>query len=231
MKWLYFLIDFFTVIIPFIFSFHPKIKFYKTWKAFFTSAIIVAIIFTIWDIVFTSLGVWNFNPHYVTGIYFFNLPVEEMLFFICIPFSCVFTFYCLDKFYNIAWKPKNENIFCIILSLCLLITGFIFLDKCYTSVTFISTAVLCVFFKFILKINWFGKIITVYAILLIPFFIVNGILTGTGLKEPVVQYNNLENMGIRLLTIPVEDFVYGFELVLLNIFFYRLFESKRIKTQ
>lgn len=231
MKWLYFLIDFFTVIIPFIFSFHPKIIFYKTWKAFFTSAIIVAIIFTIWDIVFTSVGVWNFNPHYVTGIYFFNLPVEEMLFFICIPFSCVFTFYCLDKFYNIAWKPKNENIFCIILSLGLLITGFIFLDKRYTSVTFISTAVLCVFFNFILKINWFGKIITVYAILLIPFFIVNGILTGTGLKEPVVKYNNLENMGIRLLTIPVEDFVYGFELVLLNIFFYKLFESKRIKTQ
>ena len=231
MKSLYLLVDFFTVIVPLLFSFHPKIKFYKTWGQFFTAAAIVGIIFVIWDSIFTGLGVWNFNPKYVTGIYFFHLPIEEILFFICIPFSCVFTFFCLDKFYNLSWKRKTEDIFCTIFSLTLLILGFVYLDKLYTSVTFISTALVSLILQFILKIDWFGKAVTVYVILLIPFFIVNGILTGTGLEEPVVRYNPSENLNIRLLTIPIEDVFYGFEMILLNLFIYlKLTTRKPIKS-
>lgn len=220
MNSLYFFVDFFTVIVPLIFSFHPKIKFYKTWKQFFIAAICVGIIFIIWDAIFTHLGVWNFNPKYISGIYFFGLPIEEILFFICIPFSCVFTYYCLDKFYKLAWNPKSETIFCILFSSILLVSGIMNIDKLYTSVTFISTALVCLFLKFVLKIDWFGKAVSVYAILLIPFLIVNGILTGTGIEEPVVRYNNLENLNIRIFTIPVEDVFYGFEMILLNLFIY-----------
>ena len=220
MKYLYLLVDLFTVSIPLVFSFHPEIKFYKTWKEFFIAAIPVAIIFIAWDSIFTHLGVWSFNPRYLMGIYFFNLPVEEILFFICIPYSCVFTFYCLDKFYKVGWPSSVEDIFCIVLSFMLLIAGFIFNDRYYTSVTFVSTAFVCLFLKFFLKIHWFGKAVSVYLILLIPFMIVNGILTGTGLQEPVVSYNNSETLGLRLLTIPVEDIFYGFTLILLNLFIY-----------
>jgi lycopene cyclase domain-containing protein len=220
MKYLYLLVDFFTIIIPLIFSFHPRIKFYETWKEFFTAVVPVAIIFIAWDSFFTHLGIWNFNPRYLIGIYFFNLPVEEILFFICIPYSCVFTFYCLDKFYKLAWPSFIEDIFCIVFSVIIIIVGFIFKNKYYTSVTFFSTAFVCLFLKFILKIHWFGKAVSVYLILLIPFLIVNGILTGTGLEEPVVRYNNAETLGVRLLTIPVEDIFYGFTLILLNLLIY-----------
>ena len=220
MKFLYLLVDFFTVIIPLLFSFHPKINFYKTWKAFFAANMIVAFLFIIWDSIFTHLDVWNFNSGYIIGIYFFKLPIEEILFFVCIPFSCVFTYYCLDKFYNLSWKPEVENIFCILFSFILLIAGFIFFDKLYTSATFLSTAFICLLLKFGFKINWFGKAISVYAILLVPFLIVNGILTGTGIEEPVVSYNNAENLGIRIGTIPVEDIFFGLELILLNLLFY-----------
>lgn len=227
MKSLYLLVDFFTVIVPMLFSFHPKIRFDKTWKQFFMAAILVGILFIVWDDIFTQLGVWRFNPKYVLGIYLFNLPIEEILFFICIPFSCVFTYFCLDKFYKLGWNPKTESIFCIIFSGILLILGLIFSDKLYTSVTFISTALVCLTLKFLFKIDWFGKAVTVYTILLIPFFIVNGILTGTGLEEPVVIYNNLENLDLRILTVPIEDAFYGFEMILLNIFLYKLFVGKR----
>ena len=93
-----------------------------------------------------------------------------------------------------------------------------FNDTCYGVIPFTL--------KFILKVKWFGKTISVYAILLIPFFIVNGILTGTGIKDAVVEYNSLEIIGLRLLTIPIEDFFYGFELFLLNIFFYKIFQTE-----
>src|SRR4029078_2752814 len=92
MKALYLLVDLFTLIIPLLFSFHPKIEFYKSWRYFFPANIIVAAMFITWDIFFTSEGIWSFNPDYITGIYFFNQPMEEILFFICIPFSCVFTY-------------------------------------------------------------------------------------------------------------------------------------------
>ncbi|MEO8720035.1 MAG: lycopene cyclase domain-containing protein [Ginsengibacter sp.] len=225
MKSLYLLVNFSTILIPLVFSFHPRIQFYKTWKSFFPAAVVVAIIFIIWDSVFTRLGVWSFNPRYLTGMYLFNLPIEEILFFICIPYSCVFTYYCLDKFYDLSWNQNTENLFCIFLSLILLTTGFIFIDKIYTSVTFITTAMLCLFLKFIAKINWFGKAVSIYAILLIPFLIVNGILTGTGLDEAVVKYNNQQNLGFRLLSIPIEDVFYGFEMILLNLYLYKIFAA------
>lgn len=227
MKSLYLLVDFFTVLVPFLFSFHPRIQFYKTWKAFALAAGLVATVFVVWDEIFVRLGVWSFNRSYVTGSYFLSLPVEEILFFLCIPFSCVFTFFCLNKFYNLAWKPLAERVLCIGLSVSLLIIGLIFYNRLYTSATFISTAFILAILKFFFKIDWFGKAFTVYGILIIPFLIVNGILTGAITNEPVVVYNNAHNLGIRIFTIPFEDVFYGLELILLNIFFYKLFSTTK----
>jgi lycopene cyclase domain-containing protein len=220
MKFLYLLVDFFTILIPFLFSFHPKIKFYKTWKPFFIASFSVAFIFIIWDSVFTFLHVWSFNPRYVTGFYFLQLPIEEILFFICIPFSCVFTFFCLDQFYDLSWNDNAERNFVIIFFIVLVSTGLFFGGRLYTSITLISTAFIAVFLKFIFQVKWFGKALSVYAILLVPFLIVNGVLTGSGLAEPVVIYNQTEIMNIRLFTIPIEDVFYGLELFLLNLGLY-----------
>ena len=229
MKSLYLLVNLFTILVPFIFSFHPKIRFHKTWASFFPAVMIVAFLFIAWDVFFTRMGVWSFNPAYVTGYYFWNLPIEEVLFFICIPFACVFTYFCLDKFYDLRWKQQREKSFAVFFALFLLAMGIIFRDRWYTAASFISTALVIFLLVFIAKVNWFGKSVTVYAILLLPFFIVNGILTGAGLEEPVVSYNNDENLGLRILTIPVEDSIYGFELFILNLFFFHWFRSKRTR--
>ncbi|AYD47827.1 lycopene cyclase domain-containing protein [Arachidicoccus soli] len=229
MKTLYLWIDFFTVIVPFIFSFHPKIKFYKTWKSFFPACLLTTLMFIIWDSIFTKMGVWHFNPDYIIGIYILDLPLEEILFFICIPFSCVFTFFCLNKFYNLSWKVRNEDIFCIVFAVFLFVVGFLFIDRAYTSVTFISTGLIILLFKYYLKMQWLGNAFTVYAILIIPFLIVNGMLTGSGIQRPVVMYNNADNMHIRALTIPVEDVIYGFELFIINLAFYKLFLKRKSK--
>lgn len=225
MRYLYLLIDFFTVIIPLLFSFHPKINFYKEWRWYIPANIVTAIIFIIWDIFFTNLGVWGFNERYLTGIYFFNIPIEEVLFFICIPYACVFTYYCIDKFYKIKWSLSFERIFIPFLSISFLITGLCFYSSSYTSATFISLSLILVGIKYFFKCSGLMKLLTIYTLLLIPFFIVNGILTGTGIEQPVVWYDDDENMGLRLLTIPIEDIFYGLELILLNIFFYKLFRS------
>ena len=65
--------------------------------------------------------------------------------------------------------------------------------------------------------------------LLIPFFIVNGILTGTGLDEPIVWYNNAENMGLRFFTIPLEDTFYGMLMLILNVFLFETFLGREVR--
>jgi len=112
-----------------------------------------------------------------------------------------------------------------ILSALLLFVGVVYYDRLYTVVTFISLALLLVYFSFFRRTSWLGKLMKIYLFLLIPFFIVNGILTGTGLEAPIVWYNNQENLGVRLLTIPIEDTFYGFELIVLNVFFYEKWKA------
>lgn len=223
MKYLYLLVNFFTLIIPFIYSFHPKINFHHTWSGFFPAAILVGLVFIGWDMWFTSLAVCGFNPSYLSGIYVGNLPLEEVLFFVCIPYACVFTYFCLSKFFDLAWNRKAEAIFCAAFSAVLIAVGCLNLEKIYTSLTFISTGVVSLTLRFLLKVDWWGKATTVYGILLVPFLIVNGVLTGTGIESPIVWYDHTENLNLRILTIPIEDAFYGYELILLNIYFYKVF--------
>ncbi len=227
MKNLYLVIDLLTIAVPFLFSFHPKLQFYKHWKAFVISNLISASIFISWDILFTHWKVWGFNPNYISGNYLVNLPFEEVLFFICIPFSCVFTYHCLNRFFSFSWKPKIENLVVIGLSIVLMVLGICYWGRAYTSATFISLSIFLLILKYLFKVSWLPKIFSIYPILLVPFFIVNGILTGTGLESPVVWYDNLENLHIRLGTIPVEDVFYGLELILLNLFFYERLKSRK----
>jgi lycopene cyclase domain-containing protein len=66
-----------------------------------------------------------------------------------------------------------------------------------------------------------GKASFVYLILMPGFFAVNGILTGSLIPSPVVNYNPDDFLGIRMGTIPVEDAVYGYSQFLLNIYFFK----------
>ena len=97
----------------------------------------------------------------------------------------------------------------------------------YTSYTalFLFLTIFYVWYK---RIN-IRNIFLSYLFILPFFFLSNGILTGSFVSEPIVWYNDLENVNLRIFTIPVEDAFYGFLLVLLNILFYEYFKKISIK--
>jgi len=220
----YLLIDLGCILIPFIASFYPEHPFYKEWKPFFLANFLVAIFFLIWDAEFTLNEIWGFNPDYLTGLYVFNLPIEEILFFVSIPYACVFTYFALK--YLVKKNPlrKYAKILTMIFVVFLLIVGLFSLDKRYTSITFLLTAAYLIF-KLIRKKDLSYHYLS-YFIILPFFFLSNGILTGSFLDSPIVWYNNDENLGIRMFTIPIEDTFYGMLLILMNIDLYEFFKKR-----
>lgn len=224
----YLLVNFLTVIICFVFSFHPKIKFYHQFGAFLKAAILVAIPFILWDVWFTHKGVWWFNDDYTLGINMLGLPIEEWLFFICIPFACVFTYFCLDKFFRLDWTIGLNNTLVFISVIVLALAALLFYENIYTLVIAIASFLTLVYLHFVVHAEWIGKASLVYLILMLGFFPVNGILTGLGLETPIVNYNPSDFLGIRMLTIPIEDAVYGYIQFLLVLYFFKVFQRKQV---
>ena len=223
MDYLYLLLNLGSISIPFLFSFHPKLKFYKYWKSLFLAIAITMFVFIVWDIVFAHIGVWGFNETYLIKLTLLGLPIEEWLFFICIPYACIFTHYALLLYFpKLNIKISSVTKISYVLITVLLALSILNHGKWYTFINFLYAAVIL-----ILVLKTKPKLLQSYyltfLIMLIPFFIVNGILTGSMIENEVVWYNNAENLNIRLFTIPIEDTVYAFSLILTNLFLMKLF--------
>jgi lycopene cyclase domain-containing protein len=85
-------------IVPLVASFYPPLKFYKNTLALFLSIIMIVVIFGTWDVYATYRGHWHFDPASVWKVRIINLPVEEVLFFVVIPFCSIFTWEVLNYF-------------------------------------------------------------------------------------------------------------------------------------
>ncbi len=99
MKIEYFIVLALSLAAPLILSFSKKLDFYKYPARLVLSIGIPFVIFIIWDFIVTARGHWNFNPVYTVGLRIYNLPIEEVLFFIVIPFCGIFTWECV-KYYS-----------------------------------------------------------------------------------------------------------------------------------
>jgi lycopene cyclase domain-containing protein len=82
--------------VPFLFSLWPPLRFYRNIKALAASLGLVVLIFGAWDVFATYRGHWSFHPAGVWPVRIANLPVEELLFFVVIPFCCIFTWEAIN---------------------------------------------------------------------------------------------------------------------------------------
>ena len=226
-KLTYLLINILTISICFIYSFDRRIRFDRYFLDFLKAATLVAIPFIIWDAWFTKIGIWWFNDTYLLGISLVGLPLEEIMFFFCIPFSCVFTYFCLNKFFNLDWMNAFNNIIVWITVIVTAVIALRFHELQYTFITSLVTLLSILILNFGLKMESIGKVSFIYGILILGFLPVNGVLTGTGLESPIVDYNSNEFLNIRIGTIPIEDAVYGYVMIIWNIFLFEKFSHEK----
>lgn len=201
---------------PLALSFDRKVSYYRKWKNVFLASLVPALLFILWDIRFAATGVWSFSPEHVIGISLWGLPLEEILFFVLVPFCCLFIYYCVKAYFPALHFQRQAGIIMRILAFALLVLAVFNMSRDYTSWTSI---LLALYIGLVYtKPDWFpgfraDYFLASYVLILIPFLIVNGVLTAI----PVVSYNDFENLGLRIYTIPVEDVFYGMLLILMNV--------------
>ena len=190
--------------------------------------LLVAIPFILWDVLFTQWGIWGFNDRYLVGGEIWGLPFEEIAFFICIPFACLYTYHCFNLFWGTRFQSKPWKIHWLIPLICVffLMIGW---DGWYTRWTAIGLLCFYLIHLLVWKSPYLNLFLVAYSILLIPFLITNGVLTGTWIEGEVVWYNPAHHIGVRLGTIPVEDVFYGFMMVLGSVTVSEKLKVQRLK--
>lgn len=219
---LYLILVISSLAIPLILSNDKKVTFCKYWGELIPSLILITFVFAAADIIFTKKGIWGFNPRYLIGCTIAGIPVEEWLFFLAIPYSSIFIHIVFIRYFPGIFLPeKTTGIITLILIAALLAAIILFRTRAYT--TFYSAVMIVVL---IISISGKDKLLNrfyiTFLIILVPFFLVNGILTGSFIEEEVVWYNELEITGFRIFTIPVEDIAYGFSLIMINLLMMKL---------
>lgn len=215
---------------PLALSFEKNLMLFKRWKYIVPALLITMLFFGTWDIIFTHIGCWEFNPMHNSGIYFFKLPIEEYLFFIAVPYACLFSFYAI-KFHFPKYKLnlKATNIISALLLIASLTVAFTNLERTYTFVNFLVLSVILIAaYRF--ARDSLQYYLAIFPVLAVPFFIVNGILTGSGIEQEVFSYHQDVISGIYFLTIPVEDLFYAFSLILFVLGIGEFLENRGKKT-
>jgi len=204
---------------PLALSFDKKVAFYKQWPAVLPSIAAVVLIYGGWDIWMTAQGIWWFNPRYAGGFHIFGLPIGEWLFFICVPYACIFILACVHGYIKDRLLPLPRWLWFLVAAIFAALSV-VFSDRIYSFTNFLFAAIILALAALLIPATlrsrnfWLAMIITY-----LPFLIANGILTGL----PIVLYDDTMNLGIRLGTIPLDDFLYSFSMLMLALGGYRYF--------
>jgi len=214
---LYLLLLICSTAFPLALSFDRKVAFYRHWSSLIPSLLITGTFFLAFDIWFAKKAIWGFNPEYHSGIVISGLPLEEWLFFLVIPYASIFIHYVLIAYFPGKLLSNRITLVITIILILILALGLMLRpDRSYTFVYF-TLMIIVLIFSTIMKDRLLNRFYISFLVILIPFIIVNGILTGSFMEGEVVWYDPYEITGLRLITIPVEDFAYGFSLILINL--------------
>lgn len=195
---------------PLFFSFDARVRYVRHWPAALLAAAVLLVPFVIWDSLVTGRH-WWFNQRYTSGTFLGVLPLGEWLFFLSVPFASLFIWEILRSYRPARHSPRHSGRFGWIWLGLPIAALLLWLGKEYTAL---------VIFAFVLMaqadIHFGGRVITManiwpyFAILFGLMLFFNGYLTA----RPVVLYDPQYQLDWRLITIPAEDFLYGYSLIL-----------------
>lgn len=207
----YLIINIVIISIPFLVTlFERRINFYKKLPALAISIFIVGGVYVFWDILATNAGHWRFSGDHVGGIKIFSIPLEEALFFVTVPFSCIFTYESIDYFLKKKSISHSNNIkYLGVIAFGLFFFLAVFSNG-YTRAVLIASALIIPLTKLLVPDMSSQRKYWIYiGITTLLFFIFNYFLTSI----PIVEYGRTKILGTRVFSIPLEDFLYNWGML------------------
>ena len=238
--YLYLTVDLAVLAIPLACSFDRKVRFFRFWPALFPAIGVMMLLFIPWDVAFTEQGIWGFNPDYLSGIWVAGIPLEEWLFFLCIPYACIFTYESLKHYIprptgGALARPASALLTVLCAALALTHS-----DRAYIGLTALLTGILSAGLALGASRStrvreWNHRLWFAFLPLLVPFIASNGVLTGLrfwqypamnadvgAIPDQIVWYNNEHNLQLRIFSMPVDDLLYGFLMIGMTVVAYEL---------
>jgi lycopene cyclase domain-containing protein len=168
----------------------------------------VSVVWIALDAFSVARGWWDYNPQYITGLRVFGLPIEEIAFFFTVPLACMITFYALSRAVRgtVGLVPARRLVLIIAAGLVLFAASQWGRERtgCDVALALVTLAILYRSTLLTSRTFWAWN-----GVLLLLFVLFNTILTAL----PVVVYDEQFMTGIRIGTIPLEDFLYNFSLL------------------
>jgi lycopene cyclase domain-containing protein len=155
-----------------------------------------------------------------------GLPIEEILFFIVVPYSCIFLYETFLAYMRDRKVLYNKFLY-IALGLILFVTALVYAHKTYTMTVLLLTSFVCIMAVVCFREMFESFIYWMYmGVCIILFIIFNYVLTSL----PVVTYSPQAIIGARVLTIPIEDFFYNYSLLSLYLALYLIAKKAWVRS-
>jgi lycopene cyclase domain-containing protein len=194
---------------PLALSFDSRVSYFRRWPAVFATLLVVGFFYVVWDSRAARRGDWSFNPRYLVGTRLWGLPLEEILFFVTVPFSCLFILECVRAYLPGAPVFYSPPLY-LLPALAFVFLAWLFRERPYTRTVALVTGLFLLLAaslgrEMVSSSHFWLALLFTY----LPFLLFNGVLTGL----PIVIYQPRAILGVRVFSIPLEDFFYSFSML------------------
>lgn len=220
----YLLFDLAILAVPFVVGAFRFAYFYDRLAVALRATLWAALPFVAWDAAVAGRH-WWWNPAYVLGPSALGLPLEELLFFLAVPLTCLFTWERLlggdraaPRREPLLGRLRLEHLYPLAWALVPLGIVVAARGQEYTGFALVALGVAALLDHALgVGLLVVPRALAFFGAVLALTVACNGYLTA----RPVVLYDERYQLGLRLATIPVEDFVFGLALVWLTTSLYQ----------
>lgn len=174
------------------------------------ATVLVGAVYVAWDSWVVRRGDWSFDPEWTGTWRLWRLPAGEWLFFLAVPYATLFLFEVFGAYFGRLVLPGPPRWLSFALAGGAMSAAWAWRSRPYTFLALASTAAFLLLQGLLLPDFWkrLDVLLTVAASFG-TFLLVNGIYT----RLPTIHYNPAAIWGVRVGTIPLEDFFYNFGML------------------